>query len=146
MAAETFLARQGAAVAQRQVTPALLTKALIREHYVPAGERTLDRWFDTSAFTAPGPQRFGNGGRNILRGPGTKQADLSLFKEFYFSGEQGPRLQFRSEFFNITNTPQFNNPAATIGAAGAGSIRSAGSPLTFQRTSRQIQFALKLYF
>lgn len=113
---------------------------------LPSSERTLDRWFDTSAFTAPGPQRFGNGGRNILRGPGTKHADLSLFKEFRFAGEEGPRLQFRSEFFNITNTPQFNNPAATIGAAGAGSIRSAGSPLTFQRTSRQIQFALKLYF
>jgi hypothetical protein len=113
---------------------------------LPAGERTLERWFDTNAFAAPGPQKFGNGGRNILRGPGTEQADLSLFKEFYFSTDRGRRLQFRSEFFNITNTPQFNNPANTVGSPGAASIRSAGAPLTFQRTSRQIQFALKLYF
>src|SRR5262245_36600778 len=51
-------------------------------------QRTLDRWFDVTAFAAPGPQKFGNGGRNILRGPGTKQADLSLFKELYFSQER----------------------------------------------------------
>lgn len=113
---------------------------------LPSSERTIDRWFDTAAFTAPGPQRFGNSGRNILRGPGTRQADLSLFKEFYFSSDRNRRLQFRAEFFNITNTPQFNNPASTIGAAGVATIRSAGSPLTFQRTQRQIQFALKLYF
>jgi hypothetical protein len=113
---------------------------------LPSSRRTLDSWFDTAAFVAPGPQRFGNGGRNILRGPGTKQADLSLFKEFYFSENRDRRIQFRSEFFNITNTPQFNNPANTVGSPGAASIRSAGSPLTFQRTSRQIQFALKLYF
>ena len=29
---------------------------------LPNSERTLDRWFDTSAFVAPGPQKFGNGG------------------------------------------------------------------------------------
>jgi hypothetical protein len=37
-------------------------------------------------------------------------------------------------------------PANTAGAAGAATIRSAGSPLTYQRTQRQIQFAMKLYF
>jgi hypothetical protein len=55
-------------------------------------------------------------------------------------------LQFRAEFFNLTNTPQFNNPSTTVGAPGAGSISSAGAPLSLQRTSRQIQFALKFYF
>jgi hypothetical protein len=46
----------------------------------------------------------------------------------------------------LTNTPQFNNPAATIGAAGVGTITSAGSPITYQRAQRQIQLALKSYF
>ncbi|MCA2962404.1 MAG: TonB-dependent receptor [Acidobacteriaceae bacterium] len=118
----------------------------LRGGALPAGERTIDRWFDTAAFTAPGPQLFGNGGRNILRGPGTKQLDFSVFKDFPFGTEGGRRLQFRTEFFNLTNTPQFNNPNATVGAPGAGTIRSAGAPLTFQRTSRQIQLALKFYF
>jgi hypothetical protein len=48
--------------------------------------------------------------------------------------------------FNLFNTPQFNNPAAAIGAAGVGSISSAGYKPTFQRTSRQVQFAMKFYF
>ncbi|MGH9841874.1 MAG: hypothetical protein ACREEM_24225 [Blastocatellia bacterium] len=48
--------------------------------------------------------------------------------------------------FNAFNTPQFNNPNASIGAPGQGTIISAGSIVTFQRTPRQIQFALKLYY
>jgi hypothetical protein len=55
-------------------------------------------------------------------------------------------LEFRAELFNISNTPQFNNPNASIGSANAGIISSAGSPQTFQRTSRQVQMAMKLYF
>jgi hypothetical protein len=118
----------------------------LRDGKLPSSERSIDRWFDVSAFAPPGPQLFGNGGRNILRGPGTKQLDFSMFKDFSLDENSNRRIQFRAEFFNISNTPQFNNPNATAGAPGAGTIRSAGAPLTFQRTSRQIQFALKFYF
>jgi len=116
------------------------------EGSLPSDQRTPQRWFDTEAFATPGPQQFGNGGRNILSGPGTKQLDMSLFKAFPFSADGGRRVEFRTELFNITNTPQFNNPNATFGNAGFGTITSAGAPLTLQRTSRQIQLALKLYF
>ena len=71
---------------------------------------------------------------------------LEFLKNFYLSENRLKRLQFRSEFFNIFNTPQFNNPNASIGTAAAGRITSAGSDATFQRTSRQIQFALKLHW
>lgn len=111
---------------------------------LPSGERTIDRWFDTSAFLAPAQFTFGNSGRNILRGPGTKQLDLSLFKSFAIAEKR--RVEFRAEAFNALNTPQFNNPNASIGFSGAGRITSAGSPSVYQRTSRQIQLALKLYF
>ena len=113
---------------------------------LPPDQRTIAEWFNIAAFTAPGPQQFGNTGRNILTGPGTAQADVSLFKDFFLSGSETRRLQFRAESFNVTNTPQFNNPASSIGNAGAGTITAAGAPLTFQRTSREIQLALKLYF
>lgn len=109
-------------------------------------ERTLQRWFDTSCFTTPPQYTFGNAGRNILRGPGTKQFDLSLFKNFPLGADQARRLQFRAELFNAFNTPQFNNPNASVGAPGAGTITSAGSIVTFQRTPRQVQLALKLYY
>ncbi len=113
---------------------------------LPSDQRSIDRWFDSSAFVAPAQFVFGNSGRNILRGPGTKQLDFSLFKSFAL-GEKGDRcLQFRAEAFNTLNTPQFNNPSSSIGFAGVARITSAGSPTVFQRTSRQIQVALKLYF
>ncbi len=107
---------------------------------------TIQEWFNPAAFVSPGNYLFGNSGRNILFGPGTKQFDLSLFKDFAFNESGSRRLQFRAEAFNIANTPQFNNPNASIGNAAAGVISSAGAPLLFQRTSRQIQLALKLYF
>jgi hypothetical protein len=106
---------------------------------------TIDQWFDPSAFVAPGAYNYGNSGRNILYGPGTKEVDASLFKNIPL-GREGRRLQFRAEAFNLLNTPQFNNPNAQIGFAGVAKITSAGQPPLFQRTSREIQLALKLYF
>ncbi len=124
-----------------------------RAHVVPGcrpvlsgSERTIGRWFNTSCFTTPPQFTFGNAGRNVLRGPGTKQFDLSLFKNFRLGADQSRRLQFRAEMFNAFNTPQFNNPNANIGAPGQGTITTAGSIVTFQRTPRQVQFALKLYY
>ncbi|MDQ6666255.1 MAG: carboxypeptidase regulatory-like domain-containing protein, partial [Acidobacteriota bacterium] len=111
---------------------------------LPSGQRSIDHWFDASAFVAPPPFTFGNSGRNILYGPGTKQIDLSLFKSFRFAEMR--RVEFRAEAFNALNTPQFNNPSASIGFIGVGKITSAGSPTVYQRTSRQIQLALKIYF
>ena len=62
---------------------------------LPSGERTIDRWFDASAFVAPAQLHFGNSGRNILYGPGTKQIDLSLFKSFPVCGEPPARISGR---------------------------------------------------
>jgi len=109
-------------------------------------DQSISEWFDIACFTAPGPQEWGNSSRNILRGPNTRQLDFSIAKNFVFDADQSKRLQFRADAFNLFNTPQFNLPNATIGAAGAGTITSAGSPITLQRTSREIQLGLKLYF
>lgn len=56
---------------------------------------------------------------------------------------EGKQFQFRAEFFNLSNTPQFNNPGATVGAPTYGIVTSAGSEQTFQRAQRQVQLALK---
>lgn len=107
------------------------------------GRRSLQQWFNTAAFTNPGSQQWGNSGRNILEGPGTKTVDFSVFKNIAL--RESATLQLRSEFFNLFNTPQFNNPSSTVGN-GFGAISSAGSPTTLQRTSRQIQLAAKVSF
>ena len=103
-------------------------------------------WFNTADFVSPPEYVFGDSGRNILYGPGTKQVDVSLFKNVNFKRDGSVFFQFRAETFNVFNTPQFNSPNATIGNAAAGTITSAGNPILFQRTSRQIQLAGKLYW
>jgi hypothetical protein len=117
------------------------------------GQRTLSQWFNTQAFSVPAAGTYGNSGRNILEGPGTKAVDFSLFKDTHLT--ESKVLQLRAEAFNLANTPQFNNPAATVGtynattgkwSNGFGTISSAASESTFQRTERQIQFAAKITF
>jgi hypothetical protein len=103
-------------------------------------------WFNVTDFASPGLYTFGNSGRNILYGPGTEQVDASLFKNFGLGRDGTRRFQFRAETFNVFNTPQFNNPNSAIGNAAAGTITSAGTPQLFQRTSREIQLAGKLYW
>ncbi len=99
---------------------------------------TLGRWFDPAAFTSPATIRFGNAGRNILFGPGRVNFDVSMFKDFAWSDRF--KVQFRTEAFNVFNTPQFGLPNASIGAPNAGTITSTvGNP-------RQLQLALRLQF
>lgn len=103
-------------------------------------------YFNTLDLVAPPTYTFGNSGRNILYGPGTTQFDVSLFKTIHFNADAIRYLQLRAEAFNVFNHPQFNNPNAQIGGSTAGRITSAGQPVLFQRTSREIQLAAKLYF
>ncbi len=93
--------------------------------------------FNVAAFGVPAPFTFGNAGRNILRGPGTQNWDFSVLKNFHIGETR--YLQFRSEFFNIFNHANFNNPNPYVDTPQAGQIFSAKDP-------RIIQFALKLYF
>jgi hypothetical protein len=108
-------------------------------------------YFDSSAFTpVPGNQlRFGTVGRNSLRGPGLFNLDASLFRNFKITEKW--TLQFRSEVFNLTNTPLFNNPGANI----ANRVTNADGTFTNNgfseitgaaATEKQFRFALKLSF
>ena len=107
---------------------------------LPAGDRSLNDWFDLSAFQAPSPYTFGNSGRDILRGPGFWNFDFALAKNFplAFISELS-QLQFRADASNVFNHPNFNLPNANLGANGAGTITGATSP-------RNIQLGLKFIF
>jgi hypothetical protein len=102
------------------------------------GERSLARWFDTSAFTQPAAARFGNQGVNILRADGIFNLNASLQRNFGLWSEQS-KLQFRAEFFNLTNTANFGIPGRILGAPGFGVVGSAGP-------ARSIQLGLRLGF
>jgi hypothetical protein len=104
---------------------------------------TISRYYDTTCFVTPPFNVFGNSGFGVLRGPGFRDWDLSLRKDFHL-GAETRYLQFRGEFFNLPNSVNFGMPNSFQcgGACGEGTITSvaAGS------NPRQIQFALKLYF
>jgi hypothetical protein len=108
----------------------------IADGRLPGSERTLSRWFDTSAFQiAVG--HYGNSGRNILTQPGLVNLDFSVFKNVRVT--EGSEFQFRWEMYNATNTPPFNAPGLSIGSGNFGRITSAGLP-------REMQFGLRFQF
>ena len=94
---------------------------------LPSDQRTIDRWFDASAFTAPPNGRFGNSGRAILIGPSQHLLHLGLFKTFKPTERIAVRVQ--GTFTNALNHTNFANPNTNISApASVGTIRSAGAP------------------
>jgi hypothetical protein len=121
-------------------------------------EATRARWFDVTAFrrtdcnipSHPEICHYGNAGNYILDSPGNQALNLSMSKNWKVPhmGEEG-RLQFRAEFFNALNHPNFGEPnglgfvsndSIVPDAARQGEVRSLRLPM------RIIQFGMKLYF
>lgn len=110
---------------------------ILRDPALPASERSVERWFDITAFSQPDRFLFGTSARAVGRAPGRATVDLGLMKNFPV-GERF-RIQFRGEFFNAFNRANFGVPNSTLGAAGFGSITSAAP-------ARVAQLGLKIYF
>src|SRR5262249_18803024 len=68
---------------------------------LPTGQRTINRWFNTSAFTVPANYTYGNSGLNILRGPGFSEVEFALQKSFTF--RERYKATFRAEAENLLN-------------------------------------------
>ncbi len=105
----------------------------------PHLDQTVNKWFDTSAFAAPAGFTFGNAGRNILRGQGMANFDLSLFRNFPLPFREGMNLEFRAEAFNLFNTTHFNLPSSNLSDVNFGRVLSASG-------ERQMQLGVKLNF
>jgi len=106
---------------------------------------TLSDWFNASCFSAPPSGELGNAPRTPLSGPDFVNTDFSVIKHFALARE-GMRLDFRAEFFNLFNHPQFGAPG------GNGYGADFASPSTFNvvnytvNNPRLIQFGLKFAF
>ncbi len=138
-----------------------------RPDLIPGVNPFLPNGFlNPAAFATPAPGTFGNLQRGALHGPKDVQADVTLSKKFPLVRES-TNLEFRAEFYNIFNHPNFQNPPATINPnyGGSGTVpgaaftsSSAGNGGVFGRfnqtvsntvgigTNRQIQIALRLNF
>lgn len=110
---------------------------LVGDPELPADQRSVSRWFNTSAFEPAPAFTIGTSSRNPVRGPGYRNLDLALMRRVPLSGSRA--LELRAEVFNATNTPHFLAPNAVAGSAAFGTITAAGDP-------RVVQFAVKFLF
>jgi hypothetical protein len=113
-----------------------------------SGERTIERWFDTSVFSRPDqgevPPRseFGNQRRDIVRNPGWHNWDLTLFKNIPFGGNRA--LQIRWEVYNLFNHTQFSriDTGARFDADG-NQVNDRFGEVTDTRQPRVMQASLR---
>jgi Carboxypeptidase regulatory-like domain/TonB dependent receptor len=112
---------------------------LISSNLTPAN-RTPDNWFNTAAFAAPPPFTIGNAPRYIgnLRTDWARNVDFGLMK--YFRITEHVRTQFRGDFFNLFNTPQFGALGTTFSTGNFG--KATGT----MNAPRNVQLGLKLEF
>ena len=109
------------------------------DYQLPASERDPSRWLNISGLQIQRQYTYGALGRNTAQGPGLQVVDLLLSKATVL--REGHKLDFRAEFFNLLNHPNFDLPAGTTfsGTSNFGVIQSAGA-------SRQIQLGLRYEF
>jgi hypothetical protein len=110
---------------------------------------TTGSLINPAAFAIPLPGTFGTCAPRKFHGPGIQMVDLSLFKQFKFTERW--QLQFRAEFFNAFNHPNFGNPNGDISSGSFGKVSNTLAPILGTDSGgpgdpRQIQLALKLYF
>jgi hypothetical protein len=106
----------------------------------PGGfQKTINSWLNPAAYAMPSLYYWGDCSPTPgPRAPGISTWDTSIFREFPIT--ESKRVEFRAEFFNTWNTPQFGSPSATILQPSFGQISSLAL------APRQTQFALKFYF
>ena len=102
-----------------------------------SGPHSVNRWFNTAAFSAPAPYRFGNSPRSVLRGAPLRAVDLTAAKQFVLT--ERFHADLRGEFYNLLNHANFNIPGTTLGAADFGVVSSA-------RAARTVQLGLRVSF
>jgi hypothetical protein len=108
-------------------TPASITirPDILKNPNLPKAQKSLDRWFDTSAFAAPKAGRFGTSGKGVIKGPGVNVWSAGLAKEFMF--HERARLRWEMTATNFFNHPNWANPSTDItDDTGVGVITSDG--------------------
>ena len=107
--------------------------------YAPAGEQTINNWFNKACVVAPTDpsQPFGNAGRNTVRGPNFWSFDLAAMKQIRIGGDKS--VEVRLEAFNLFDRANFTAPNGNRSSGGFGTITSTYDP-------RQMQLGVKLHW
>ncbi len=124
---------------------------LVPGQSVTAGPHDVNQWLNPNAFTSPpvvtavGQSDYAplGGAPTQFYGPGFHRLDFSVFKIFPIT--ERTRVEFRGEFFNLTNTPNFSSPSY-LDYTNPTNFGKISSTRDGQNDQREIQFALKLYW
>src|SRR5207237_519174 len=103
----------------------------------PYGDKTVKNYLNPAAFALPSLGTLGNVGRNSVRGPGYRQFDIAVSRNFQVREAQ--RMELRVEAFNVTNSVFMDKPTTNISSNTFGQVLSSRDP-------RIMQFALKYVF
>jgi hypothetical protein len=106
---------------------------------------TISDWFNASCFSQPAAGELGNAPRTPLSGPDFVNTDFSVIKHFALPRE-GMRLDFRAEFFNLFNHPQFGAPGGNNYGADFAALSTFNVINYTVNNPRLVQFGLKLAF
>ena len=110
------------------------------------GDRSLERWFDTSVFARPARGQIGNGTKDLIRLPGTHNWDLTLFKRIPL-GSGRRYLQFRWEMYNVFNQTQFAGVDTTARFDATGrQVNARFGQVIASRSPRIMQASLRVVF
>jgi hypothetical protein len=99
----------------------------------------MHHWINPTCFPPAAPGKLGNASRVPVVGSDFVNTDFSLVKQIALPGKE-TGLNFRAEFFNLFNHPEFGSPVNDINASGFGDVNSTVN------NPRLIQLALKLTF
>ncbi|MGA8161644.1 MAG: carboxypeptidase-like regulatory domain-containing protein, partial [Acidobacteriaceae bacterium] len=105
-----------------------------------AASHSQHQWINSTCFVAPASGELGDAARVPLSGPDFVNTDFSVIKDFPLNRERQMGLNFRAEFFNLFNHPEFGMPVNDINQPGFGSVNSTVN------NPRLVQLALKLSF
>jgi carboxypeptidase family protein/TonB-dependent receptor-like protein len=119
---------------------------LVGDPNLPSSERSLTQWFNTAAFARPAKGDPGNSPKDVIRGPGVTNSDVTLFKNIPF-GASGRKLQLRWEIYNVFNQVQFATVDSTARFDAAGNqVNTRFGQVITTRAPRVMQVALRVVF
>jgi hypothetical protein len=112
---------------------------------LPRGDRSFYRFFNTSVFARPAVGTIGNAPKDVIRGPGINNWDISIFKNFPV--REGMNFQFRLEMYNAFNHAQFSGLDTTARFDVQGNqVNSRFGQIISDRDPRRMQASLRFYF
>ncbi len=100
---------------------------------VSVSDPSVGEWFNTAAFATPSGA-FGDARRNTIEGPGQRLFDMAFTKIFPI--RESRSLEFRAQFSNIFNTPQFSTIDTVVNSPTYGRVISVGAMRSLQLTAR----------